>query len=84
MQAYINVSDELSKNSSIDTRHSGSTCVSVLIVANKVFCANVGNSKAILVRTFDPPINEILTIPKQNETKIKFFFPFFLIFFAPK
>ena len=67
MQAYINVCDELSKNSSIDTRHSGSTCVSVLIVANKVFCANVGNSKAILVRTFDPPINEILTIPLNRE-----------------
>lgn len=32
-------------------RFSGSTCVAVLIVGNKVFCANVGDSRAVLVRS---------------------------------
>lgn len=29
--------------------NSGSTCVSVVIVGNKVYCANVGDSRAILI-----------------------------------
>ena len=38
------------KSSGINLRFSGSTCVSVLIVGNKVFCANVGDSRATLAR----------------------------------
>jgi hypothetical protein len=40
----------LFKSSGIKLRFSGSTCVSVLIVGNKVFCANVGDSRATLAR----------------------------------
>jgi len=40
-------------NSGIDIYFSGSTCVSVLIVGNKVFCANVGDSRAVLARGVD-------------------------------
>jgi len=40
----------LYKSSGINLRFSGSTCVSVLIVGNKVFCANVGDSRATLAR----------------------------------
>lgn len=43
----------LSNNSGIDLYFSGSTCVSVLIVGNKVFCANVGDSRAVLAREVD-------------------------------
>jgi serine/threonine protein phosphatase PrpC len=32
---------------------SGSTCVTVLIVGNKVFCANVGDSRAVLAREIE-------------------------------
>ena len=41
----------LTTDSKINLRFSGSTCVSVLIVGTKVFCANVGDSRAVLVRT---------------------------------
>lgn len=36
--------------SGLDLYFSGSTCVSILIVGNKVFCSNVGDSRAVLAR----------------------------------
>lgn len=32
-----------------DTRYSGSTCVSVLTIGKKLYIANVGDSRAILI-----------------------------------
>lgn len=49
-KSFTHVTDGLYKNSGINLRFSGSTCVSVLIVGNKVFCANVGDSRATLAR----------------------------------
>jgi serine/threonine protein phosphatase PrpC len=49
-KSFQKVTDGLYKNSGINLRFSGSTCVSVLIVGNKVFCANVGDSRATLAR----------------------------------
>ena len=49
-KSFGKVTDGLYKNSGINLRFSGSTCVSVLIVGNKVFCANVGDSRATLAR----------------------------------
>jgi serine/threonine protein phosphatase PrpC len=40
----------LANCSGIDLYFSGSTCVTVLIVGNKIFCANVGDSRAVLAR----------------------------------
>ena len=40
----------LYSDSGIDIYFSGSTCVTVLIVGNKIFCANVGDSRAVLAR----------------------------------
>lgn len=40
----------LFEESGLDLYFSGSTCVSILIVGNKVFCANVGDSRAVLAR----------------------------------
>lgn len=34
-----------------DTRFSGSTCVSVLTIGNKLYIANVGDSRAILIKS---------------------------------
>lgn len=48
-RSFGTVSDSLLK-SGMNLRFSGSTCVSVLIVGTKVFCANVGDSRAVLVR----------------------------------
>lgn len=49
-KSFLRVTEGLYKNSGINLRFSGSTCVSVLIVGNKVFCANVGDSRATLAR----------------------------------
>jgi serine/threonine protein phosphatase PrpC len=43
----------LYNESGIDIYFSGSTCVTVLIVGNKIFCANVGDSRAVLARETD-------------------------------
>lgn len=53
-KSFGSVSDNLLK-SGMNLRFSGSTCVSVLIVGTKVFCANVGDSRAVLVRAQQPP-----------------------------
>lgn len=55
MKAFTSVSEGLYKDSRINLRFSGSTCVSVLIVGTKVFCANVGDSRAVLVRALQGP-----------------------------
>ena len=34
----------------MDIRFSGSTCVSMITLGQKIFCANVGDSRGILVR----------------------------------
>ena len=52
-KSFLKVTDQLFKSSGINLRFSGSTCVSVLIVGNKVFCANVGDSRAVLARRRD-------------------------------
>jgi serine/threonine protein phosphatase PrpC len=62
------VQNTLTSDSKINLRFSGSTCVSVLIVGTKVFCANVGDSRAVLVRTIGQ--NEYLTaIPLNRDHK---------------
>lgn len=49
-KAFNEVQDGLYRDSKLNLRFSGSTCVSVLIVGNKIFCSNVGDSRAVLVR----------------------------------
>ena len=48
--SFLYTNQQLYSSSGIDIYFSGSTCVSVLIVGNKVFCANVGDSRAVLAR----------------------------------
>lgn len=48
--SFKHTTQVLGQNSGIDLYFSGSTCVSILIVGNKVFCANVGDSRAVLAR----------------------------------
>lgn len=49
-KSFEGTSKGLYNDSGIDIYFSGSTCVSVLIVGNKIFCANVGDSRAVLAR----------------------------------
>jgi serine/threonine protein phosphatase PrpC len=69
MKAFTTVADGLYKDSRINLRFSGSTCVSVLIVGTKVFCANVGDSRAVLVRAIQGPQEQILAIPLNRDHK---------------
>ena len=54
-KSFTAVTKGLYQNSGINLRFSGSTCVSILIVGNKVFCANVGDSRATLARKKEVP-----------------------------
>lgn len=56
-KSFMHVSESLYRDSRINLRFSGSTCVSVLIVGTKVFCANVGDSRAVLVRAIQPAMD---------------------------
>lgn len=49
-RSFEHTSKGLYNESGIDIYFSGSTCVTVLIVGNKIFCANVGDSRAVLAR----------------------------------
>ena len=62
------VQDTLFRDSKINLRFSGSTCVSVLIVGTKVFCANVGDSRAVLVRQVGQS-EQRLSIPLNRDHK---------------
>lgn len=49
-RSFSYVGESLESESRLNLKFSGSTCVSVLIVGTKIFCANVGDSRAVLVR----------------------------------
>ena len=47
--AFLNCNEELF-NGALDIRFSGSTCVTVLTLGQKLFCSNVGDSRGIIVK----------------------------------
>ena len=49
-RAYRHAERDIEKNSDIDANFSGTTCVMVFQVGNRLLCANVGDSRAILVK----------------------------------
>jgi serine/threonine protein phosphatase PrpC len=48
--AFKKTNDSLCNTQGLDVRFSGSTCVSVLTFGRKIYVANVGDSRSILVR----------------------------------
>ena len=72
-KSFGKVTHGLNNNSGINLRFSGSTCVSVLIVGNKVFCANVGDSRATLARKKEiagqPGQFKVVGIPLNRDHK---------------
>lgn len=43
----------------MDTRYSGSTCVSVMTIGKKLFVANVGDSRGIVIKSLsEQQVNE--------------------------
>ena len=49
-RAFRHAERDIEKNSDIDANFSGTTCVMVLQVGEKLLCANVGDSRAIMVK----------------------------------
>ena len=49
-RAFRHAERDIEKNSDIDANFSGTTCVMVLQVGEKILCANVGDSRAIMVK----------------------------------
>jgi len=49
-EAFSHTNDMINQSSGIDVRFSGSTCVSIITYGNKIYVANVGDSRAILIR----------------------------------
>lgn len=49
MDAFTVAQQEVS-NMMLDTRYSGSTCVSVMTLGRKLYMANVGDSRGIVIR----------------------------------
>lgn len=47
--AFLNCNDELFSGA-VDIKFSGSTCVTVLTLGQKLFCSNVGDSRGIVVK----------------------------------
>jgi len=45
--AFQNCNEELIKGG-LDVRFSGSTCISVMTIGQKLFCINIGDSRAIV------------------------------------
>lgn len=66
-KSFITVQDSLFRDSKINLKFSGSTCVSILIVGTKVFCSNVGDSRAVLMR--ENKEGQTLAIPLNRDHK---------------
>ena len=49
-QVFIETNKSLCKVQSIDTKFSGSTCVTIIITKNKIISANAGDSRAVMGR----------------------------------
>ena len=47
---FVNTNNKLCNETIIDTNFSGSTCVTVIYTPEKLVCANVGDSRAVLGR----------------------------------
>ena len=50
IKAYIDTNNALINNSKIDCSLSGTTCTSLIITLDKITCANIGNTRAILAK----------------------------------
>lgn len=49
-ETFLSINMKLFNDTSIDTKFSGSTCVSLIYTPQKLICANVGDSRAVLGR----------------------------------
>ena len=50
IKAFINTNNSLTNNTKIDCSLSGATCTSLIITLDKIICANIGDTRAILAK----------------------------------
>ena len=50
IESYIQIQYDLTNSSNINCEFSGTTCITTLIQKNKIFCANTGDSRALIVK----------------------------------
>ena len=69
-QAFILIDNQL-KSQNFDVKESGSTCVLVAQIGNHLICANVGDSRAIVVfdENNDKNLNQLKAIPLSIDFK---------------
>jgi len=60
-RAFRHAERDLEKNADIDSSFSGTTCVMVFQVGEKILCANVGDSRAIMVKE-NNKVNKIIPL----------------------
>ena len=48
IQSYLKIQHDLTNCNTIDKEFSGTTCVTTFINKNKIYCANAGDSRAII------------------------------------
>lgn len=71
-QCFSGADEKLQTESGINLKFSGTTCVTVLIVAAKIYCANTGDSRAILARASIQSSKEerkMLALPLSRDHK---------------
>lgn len=68
-QAFTDTLEEL-KKTSIDCYVSGTTCNLCLVYKNKVFCANAGDSRALLLRSKAPKHKQFEAITMSEDHKV--------------
>ena len=49
-QVFVETNKSLCQNKTIDTKFSGSTCVTIILTKNKIISANAGDSRAVMGR----------------------------------
>ena len=74
-KAFHQAEKELNQIKQIDTDFSGTSCIILIQIGDKIICANVGNSRAIMVKTYDRiiplSIDSTPDIPEESERILK-------------
>ena len=65
---FINTNKSLCQTPAIDTKFSGSTCVTIILTKNKIISANAGDSRAVLGR-FDSAQNKWISLDLSRDHK---------------
>ena len=65
-RAFRHAEKDLGKNNDIDSNFSGTTCVMVFQIGEKIICANVGDSRAIIVKG-DNKVTPLSVDQKPND-----------------